>query len=68
MQYLTFECATEAELRDLAKKLWEQHGVTGEMHMRAASGGKWRLEIASEKELRDTTLEKFAAYRLETGD
>lgn len=68
MQYMTFEFASEAELRDVARKLWEGHGVTGEMHSRAVGGGKWRLEIASEKELRDTTLEKFASYRVETGD
>jgi hypothetical protein len=68
MQYLIFEFASEAEMREVAKKLWDGHGITGEMHMHPVVGGKWRLEIASEKELRDSTLEKFAQYRVEAGD
>lgn len=65
MQHLVFEFPTEKEMRDTVQKLWEGHGVSGEMSYRPASGGKWRLEVYSEKELRDSTLEKFAPYRVE---
>lgn len=64
MQHLVFEFPTEKECRETAAKLWDGHNVTGEMSFRPV-GGKWRLEIYAEKELRDAVLEKFAAYRIE---
>lgn len=65
MQHLIFEFPTEKECRETVAKLWEGHNVSGEMAYRPV-GGKWRLEVYSEKEMRDSTLEKFAAYRTET--
>lgn len=65
MQYLTFEFESEKELRETMKKLWEHYGVTGEVNMRPVTGGRWRLDVISEKELRDSTLEKFSQLRVE---
>lgn len=65
MRYFVFEFDGEKDMRETAKKLWENHGVTGEMAMHPLPGGKWRLAVNSEKDLRDSTLEKFAQYRVE---
>ncbi len=65
MQHLVFEFPTEKEMRDTVNKLWDGHGVSGEMQIRPQKDGKWRLEVYSEKDLRDSTLEKFATYRIE---
>ncbi len=68
MQYLEFEFDTEKELRETVKKLWNGYNVTGEMAIRKTKDGRWRLEVVSEKDLRESTLEKFARWRIESGD
>jgi len=68
MQYLVFEFDNEATAREVADKLWKQHNVSGELSLRPVSGGRWRMEITSETDLRESTLEKYAAYRVESGD
>lgn len=65
MQHLVFEFPTEKEMRDSMNRLWDTHSVSGELSCRPVAGGKWRLEVYSEKDLRDSTLEKFANYRVE---
>lgn len=68
MQYLVFEFDNENDAREIADKLWHQHGASGELSLRPINGGRWRLEVTSENELRESTLEKYAAYRVESGD
>jgi hypothetical protein len=68
MQYMAFEFDDEKEMREIVKKLWEGYGVSGEVAIRPTSGGRWRVEITSEKELRDSTLEKFEKYKIDAGD
>ncbi|MCG0239876.1 MAG: hypothetical protein L6E13_12015 [Firmicutes bacterium] len=68
MQYLTFEFESEKELRDVMKKLRDHYGVTGELHVRKVAEGRWRLQVHSEKELRESTLEKFSKWRVELAD
>lgn len=65
MQYLVFEFPSEKEMRDTVKKLWDGYNVSGEMSIKPLGGGKWRVEMYTEKELRESTLEKFADYRIE---
>lgn len=65
MRYLVFEFDSENEMEEVAKKLWDHYNVTGEMGMRRNSSGRWRLEVVSEKDLRESSLEKFAQYRVE---
>lgn len=65
MQTLVLEFENEKDLRDTAKKLWEGLKVTGEMGVKPLANGRWRLEVNSEKELREATLEKFKDYRVE---
>jgi hypothetical protein len=68
MQYLAFEFDTEKEMQEVVKKLWDQLGVTGELAVRPLANGRWRVDLAAEKELRDSTLEKLEKYRVEAGD
>lgn len=68
MQYLSFEFEEEKEMREIMKKLWDQLGVTGEMSVRRLSSGHWKMDMIAEKELRESTLEKFASFRTENGD
>jgi len=68
METLCFEFDTEKELRDTVKRLWDQSGVTGELAIRPLKDGRWRLEVTPEKEIRQSTLDKLSAYRVDTGD
>lgn len=65
MQYLSFEFDHEKDMRETIKKLWEAHGVTGEVAVRPLANNRWRMDVTSEKDLRDSTLEKFNTYRVE---
>jgi hypothetical protein len=68
MQHLVFEFTDEQQLRTTVQKLWEGIGVSGELSIRPLKDGKWRCEIYTEKELRESQLEKFAEFRVESGD
>lgn len=68
MQYLTFEFDTKEKMQEIVKKLWENHGVTGELHVVPLASDRWRVEVSSEKDLRESALEKFADFRVESGD
>jgi hypothetical protein len=68
MQSMSFEFDNEKDMRDTVKKLWDVHNVSGELSVRPLGNGRWRVEVLSEKELRDSTLEKFAQFRVEAGD
>lgn len=68
MQSIALEFATEEECREMAKKLWDGYGVSGEMVIRELPGGKWRIDLTPEKDIKENTLEKFAAFRVEAGD
>jgi hypothetical protein len=65
MQFLSFEFDNEKDKNETVKKLWETYGVSGEMAIRPLGNGRWRVDITSEKELRDSTLEKFEKFRVE---
>lgn len=67
-QQITFEFESEKELRETVKKFWDGLNVSGELAVRPLGNGRWRLEIMAEKDLRESTLEKFAQYRVENGD
>jgi hypothetical protein len=68
MQSIEFEFETELELRETVNKLWDTMGVSGELSIRPMTNGRWRMEITSEKEVKESTLEKFAKFRIESGD
>lgn len=65
MQSFVLEFDNEKDLREATKKLWEGLKVTGEMGVKPLGNGRWRLEVNSEKEIREASLEKFKDYRVE---
>lgn len=68
MQHMVFEADSKEQLQELADKLWNNHGVSGEMALRPIANNRWRLEISPEKDVRESVVEKFAQYRVEAGD
>lgn len=68
MQHLVFEFQTEEQMRSIVHHLWEKIGVSGELDVRPIKDGKWRCQIYSEKELKESVLGQFAEYRVEAGD
>lgn len=51
------------EMEQVANKLWKQHKITGEMEMIPLPGGRWRLSVHSEKQLRSSTIEALPGKR-----
>jgi hypothetical protein len=62
VQSVGFEFETEEQMLKTAKKLWSKHGISGELEM-AAAGSKFRLNIHSEKPLRDSLLNQIPGKR-----
>ncbi len=56
---IAYEFETEEEMRLVADQLWNKHGITGEFEMYQSPNGKFRLQIYSEKQIRDGVLEKI---------
>ncbi|NLN17448.1 MAG: hypothetical protein GX182_09075 [Firmicutes bacterium] len=52
------------EMDQVANKLWKQHKITGEMEMIPLPGGKWRLSVHSEKQLRQSTIDALPGKRI----
>lgn len=67
MQVISFEFDSERDLQDATKKLWEDLKVTGEMQIKPIGNGRWRIDLNSEKDLRESTLEKFPGKRVNLG-
>lgn len=65
MQLYTFEFDNESDLRDIAAKLMDDLDVTGEINIKPLEGGHWRMEVNSEKDLREGTLSKLKGFRKE---
>lgn len=68
MQHMVFEAESKEQLQEVADKLWNNHGVSGEMALRPVANNRWRLEITAEKDIKDAVTEKFAQFRVEAGD
>ncbi len=54
----------EATLRKAVDKLWEKHEISGELEIRPLESGKWRLQVHSEKQLRDSTIDSLGGKRV----
>ncbi len=67
MQSFAMVFDTEEALRQGARRLMSKHGVTGEIEMKPLPGGQWLLQVSSEKDLRDATLEKLQGRRIDSG-
>lgn len=65
MIWFTLEYDSRDEVREAVQVLVQRHNVTGEMSLRKADNGKWILNVSSEKNLRDSTIEKLRGDKAE---
>lgn len=65
MYSIAFEFETEEEMHQVAELLWKKHGVTGELEMYPTSNGRFRLHVYSEKQIKDSVLEKLPGKRVQ---
>lgn len=54
----------EASMRAAVKRLWEKLEITGEIEVNPAEEGRWRMDVHSEKTVRDTTIESLGGTRV----
>lgn len=65
MHVVIMEFERESELREAADYLWQKAGITGELNIKPAGRGIWRLELIAEKPVRQSVLEKLKGRRVE---
>lgn len=58
------EFADEPTMRKAVEKLWDKHEISGELEIRPLDDGKWRLQVHSEKQIRDATIESLGGTRV----
>lgn len=64
MYSIAFEFETEKEMLHVADQLWKKYGLTGEQEMYPA-GGRYRLHVFSEKQIKDSILEKLPGKKVQ---
>jgi hypothetical protein len=62
---ITLEFDDEVEVREEAERLWRKHKISGEIGIRPVGGGRWRLELNAERELKQSTVEKLRGRLIE---
>jgi len=65
MQSFSMLFKSEKDLRQSTSRLLKKHGVTGEIEIKPLAGGEWLLQVFSEKNLRESTIENLAGKRIE---
>lgn len=65
MNTIALEFATEQEMQAAADKLWNRHGITGELEMFQTPSGTFRLHVYSEKPIRESLIEKLPGKRVQ---
>lgn len=58
------EFADEKTLRKAVDKLWDKHEISGELEIQPLDEGKWRLQVHSEKQVRESTIESLGGTRV----
>lgn len=62
---IALEFESEQEMQAVADKLWNKHGISGELEMFQTSNGTFRLHIYSEKPIKESLLEKLPGKRVQ---
>ena len=65
MQTITLEFENENDVREEAERLWKKIRITGEMGIRPIGNGLWRLQLNSERELKQSVVEKLRGKLVE---
>ncbi len=67
MQVISLEFDSETDMQEATRKLWDEMKVTGEMQIKPTGISRWRVDLNSEKDLRESTLEKLPGRRVNLG-
>lgn len=65
MYSVAFEFESEQEMQQVADQLWKKHAITGELEMYPTSSGRFRLHVYSEKQIKDSVLEKLPGKKVQ---
>lgn len=65
MIWFALEYDSRDDVKEAVRTLLQRHNVTGELALKKAENGKWVLSVSSEKNLRDSTIEKLNGQRVE---
>lgn len=63
MQIISLEFDNEKDLREATHRLWDDLKTSGEMQIKPIGSGRWRVDLHSEKDLRESTIEKLPGKR-----
>lgn len=58
------EFPDEPTMRKAVDKLWGKHEISGELEIRPLDEGRWRLQVHSEKQIRESTIESLGGIRV----
>lgn len=64
IQSFGLEFDSEDEMLAAVNRLWNQNKMTGEIEMLPLGNGAWRLNVHSEKQLRESLLESLPGKRV----
>ena len=64
-QSIALEFENREEMEKAASLLWNKYDVSGELELMPLDTGRFRLTIHSEKQLRDTVLERLPGKRVQ---
>lgn len=67
MQTIVMEFDNEQQMREAQSRLWDKEKVTGEMGAKPLAGGRWRLELITEKPIKESLLEKLPGKVVQPG-
>lgn len=51
-------------MRQAADKLWKERDITGEIGIEPLEDGRWRLDVHSEKTIRESTIDALGGRRV----
>lgn len=58
------EFPDEPSMRSAVNKLWDKLEITGEIDVSRYEDGRWRVDVHSEKTVRDNTIEALGGTRV----
>lgn len=62
---VSYEFPDRASAKAALDALLKKAGVTGELEIRPTDTGKWLMKVHSEKDIKDTSVEKLGGHRLD---
>ena len=64
MVSFSLEFDSELDVRETTRRLLAVHGITGEIGCHRLQSGRWRLDVISERELKEGLLDALKGRRV----